>query len=101
MVKVYFTLPALSMANVVTWYFHVDDYSKGRYYMIKGRDLLIKLGLNIKISEHVIKVDYGDFKGYTAPMVDLGTYIFKYLNAGKITLEESFTDSYVKEVYES
>ena len=33
-------------------------------------------------------------------MVDLGTYIFKYLNAGKITPKESFTDAYVKEVYE-
>ena len=33
-VKVYFTLPALSMINVVTWNFHVDDSIKGRYYMI-------------------------------------------------------------------
>ena len=34
-------------------------------------------------------------------MVDLGTYIFKDLNTGKITPEESFTNSYVEEVYES
>ena len=34
-------------------------------------------------------------------MVNLGTYIFKYLNTGKITPEESFTNAYVKEVYES
>ena len=34
-------------------------------------------------------------------MVDLGTYIFKYLNTGKITPEESFTNAYVEEVYES
>ena len=32
-------------------------------------------------------------------MVDLGTYIFKYLNKGKITPEESFTNAYAKEVY--
>ena len=34
-------------------------------------------------------------------MDDLGTYIFKDLNTGKITPEESFTNAYVKEVYES
>ena len=34
-------------------------------------------------------------------MVDLGTYIFKYLNTGKIKPEEYFTNTYVKEVYES
>ena len=31
-------------------------------------------------------------------MVDLGKYIFKYLNAEKITPEESFTNAYVEEV---
>ena len=34
-------------------------------------------------------------------MVDLGTYIFKDLNTGKSTPKESFTNAYVKEVYES
>ena len=34
-------------------------------------------------------------------MVDLDTYIFKDLNTGKITPEESFTNAYVEEVYES
>ena len=34
-------------------------------------------------------------------MVELGTYIFKDLNTGKITPEESFTNAYVEEVYES
>ena len=34
-------------------------------------------------------------------MVELGTYIFKDLNTGKITPEESCTNSYVKKVYES
>ena len=34
-------------------------------------------------------------------MVDLGTYTFKDLNTGEITPEESFTNDYVKEVYES
>ena len=38
---------------------------------------------------------------YTAHMVDLGVYIFKYLNTGGIKPDESFTDAYVEEVYES
>ena len=69
--------------------------------MILGLDLLTELGLNLKFSEHVIEGDYGTFKGYTNPMVNLGTYIFKYLNTGKITPEEYFTSAYVEEVYES
>ena len=34
-------------------------------------------------------------------MVDLGTYEFESLNTGKSTPEKSFTNAYVKEVYES
>ena len=34
-------------------------------------------------------------------MDELGMYIFKDLNRGKITPEESFTNDYVEEVYES
>ena len=34
-------------------------------------------------------------------MVDLGTYIFKDLNTGKITHEESFKNAYVEEINES
>ena len=37
----------------------------------------------------------------TAPMVDLGTYLFKDLNTGGIKPGESFTHAYVKEIYES
>ena len=50
--------------------------------MILGPDILTELGLNLKFSEHVIEADDGNFKGSTTPMVDLGTYIFKYLNTG-------------------
>ena len=39
-VKVYFTLPALSMTNVVTWKCHVDDSARGRYDMILGQYIL-------------------------------------------------------------
>ena len=34
-------------------------------------------------------------------MVDLGTYVIKDLNTGKITPEESFTSACVEEVYDS
>ena len=100
-IKVYFTLLAISSMNVVTWKCHVDESAKGRYYMIVGWDILTELGLNLKISEHVIKEDDGHFKGSTTPMVYLGTYIFKDLNTEKITPDESFTNAYVKELYDS
>ena len=34
-------------------------------------------------------------------MVDLGMYVFKDLNIGKIKPEEQFTDDYIEEVYGS
>ena len=79
----------------------MDDSAKDRYDMILGQDLLTQLGLNIEFSEHFIKSDDGHFNRSTTPMVDLGTYIFKILNTGKITPEESFNNSYVEEVYDS
>ena len=100
-VKVNFTLPALNATNVVTWKFHVDDSTRCRYDMILGRDILIELGLNLKYSKHVIKSDDGPFIVSTASMVDLGAYVFKDLNTGKIIPEESFTDAYVEEFYGS
>ena len=71
----------------MTWNFHADDYSNGRYDMILGRDILTYLGLNLKLFEHVIKSYDGTFKVLTAPMVDLRNYSFKYLNIGKIKTE--------------
>ena len=38
-------------------------------------------------------------KGSTTPMVDLDIYEFKYLNTGKTTPKEMFTNAYSKEVY--
>ena len=40
-VEVDFTLPELSATNVMTWKYHVDDSSKGRYNMILGKYLFI------------------------------------------------------------
>ena len=69
--------------------------------MIIGWDIPIELVLNLKLSEHVIKVDDGHVKGYTTPMVDLGTYEFKYLNTGETAPEEFFTNAHVEELYKS
>ena len=69
--------------------------------MILGRDLLISLGLNIKLSDHVIEADDGPFKGSTTSIVDMGTYEFKDLNTEKITPEELFMNAYTEETDES
>ena len=79
----------------------MDNSAKGWYDMILWWDLWRELWLNLKLSEHVIEADDGTFKGSTIPTVDLGMYIFRYLNTGEITPEESFTNAYVGEVYES
>ena len=57
-VKIYFTLPEFSATEIVMCDCHLEDSDKGRYDMIPGRYLLISLGLNPKLSEHVIKADY-------------------------------------------
>ena len=55
--------------------------------MILGRGILTELGLNIKFSEHIIEAGGVPFNGSKTPMVDLVTYIFKYLNTGRIPTE--------------
>ena len=65
------------------WKCHVVDSAKDRYDLILGRDLLSELGLNFKFSEHVIEAYDGPFKGFTTPIVNLGTYVIKDLNTGK------------------
>ena len=86
-VKIDFTLSELSATKIVTWNFHVDKSAKVRYDMILVRDIPTNLGLNIKLSDRIIEAYYGPFKGSTSPMVDLGTYEFKYSNTGKFTPE--------------
>ena len=62
------------------------NYSaKGIYDMILWPDILTKLGLNLKFSDHIIKSDDGPLKGSTTTMVDLGAYECKYLNTSEIT----------------
>ena len=69
--------------------------------MILLQDILTKTGLNLKFSEHVIEADDGPLNGSTKPIFNLGTYIFKDLNTGKIKPNGFFTNDYVEEVYES
>ena len=78
----------------------MDDSDKGRWDIILGTNILTELVLNLKLSEHVIEADGGPFKGSITPMIDLGKYIFKDLNTGKITPEESFPNANIEEVYE-
>ena len=87
-VKIDFTLPGISATKIVTWYFHVDDSAKCRYYMILGRYLLIDLVLNLEFSDPVNEAYDGYFKGSTAPIVDLDMYEYKYLSTGGNIPEE-------------
>ena len=80
----------------MTWIYHGYESAQGRYDMILGRYASTESLLNLKLSEHAIESDYGPLKGYTTPMVDLGTYIFKDLNKGKIAPKKLFTNAYVK-----
>ena len=74
--------------NVVMWKCHMDDSAKVIYGMILGRYLWTELVLNRKFSYHVIEAYDGPFIVATAHMVDLGTYVFKYLNTGEVKPEE-------------
>ena len=73
-VKIDFTLYELSVTKILAWNCHVDDSAKSIYDMILGRYIITELILNLRLSDHVIEADDGPFKGYTAPMFDLGMY---------------------------
>ena len=61
MKKVDLSLMEFSATKIVTQKFHVDDSTEKRYDTILGTDLLTKLGLGIKISEHIIIVGDGPY----------------------------------------
>ena len=54
-VEIDFTSTKLSVKKIATLNCHVIDSAKGEYDMILGRDILTELGLNIKLSDHVIE----------------------------------------------
>ena len=66
----------------MTWNFHVDDSTKGRYDLILGRNILTLLGFSLKLYKQVIKSDNGPLKGTLLPIVDLGMYEFIKFNTG-------------------
>ena len=74
-----FFLPEFSATKIMKWKCHVDEYTKGRYYMILGRDLLTALGLDLKLSENVIIGGEGPYEGCYAPMVDIRNYDFNII----------------------
>ena len=63
--EVYFNLTTFSVTNVLTWKYYVNDSTKGKYYMILGRDLLTYLELNLKFCDHGTENNDEPFKGYT------------------------------------
>ena len=95
-----FNLPGLSATKIVSWFFHVDDSSKGKYDMNLCIDLLTLLVLNLKLSEQAIKEYDETLKGSTSSMFGLGTCGFKILNIGKIKPKESFINAYAEEMNE-
>ena len=66
-VKIHFTLTKLSATKIVTCNCYVDHSAKEKYKMILGRYLWTALGLNLRLSDHVIEANGGNFK-----MVDMG-----------------------------
>ena len=84
------------MAKIITWNCYVYDSAKGIYDMILDRYILPELGLNLKLSDHVIEADDGILKGSMSPMVDMRTYEFNIFNSRKISPKELFTNAYTE-----
>ena len=72
-----FCLPEFSATKIVTWKYHVDKSTNGRYDMILGRYLLTALVLDIKFSDNVIICREGPYEGCSEPMVDVSNYGYK------------------------
>ena len=75
-VKIDFTLPELSVKQIVMCNFHVYESTQGRYDMMLGKYPLTTLGLYIKVSDNVIEADDGPFNGYMdlSCMMQLGFF---------------------------
>ena len=71
MVNIYFSLPVLSVTKIVAWEFQVDDSTAGRYTRIISRDLLPKLGIDLKVSTNTIECGKGPYQGCTTLMENL------------------------------
>ena len=100
-VTVDFCLPRFSAKNIVTWKWHVDESTNGRYDMILGRDLFTALGLDLKFSDNVILGGRGPYEGSSVPMVDVSNYYFVSITDKTFKPKESFINSYVDKCLES
>ena len=101
MVKLEFYLPVLRATKIVTWKYHVDDSTAGRYDMIISRDLLNKIGIDLKCSKNTIEYIKGPYQGCTTPMVNIDYYEFELINIEMCPFsEESLLNAYVKKCRE-
>ena len=85
----------------MTWKFHVNVSTNGRYAMIIGRNLLTALGLNLKFSDKIIIGLEGKYEGCLSHMVDVSNYNFKYITDKTVKPVESFVNSYIDKCLES
>ena len=85
----------------MTWEFHVDKSTNGRYDTILGRDILTALRLDLKFSDNVIIGKEVLYEGFYAPVVEVINYNFKYIIYITVKLEEYFINLYVDEDFES
>ena len=79
----------------MTWKYHVDESSNGRYEMILGRGLLTSLGMDLKFSDNFIIGSNIQYEGLSAPMVDVSNYKFILLIDKTVNQEESFIISHI------
>ena len=96
-----FCLSDFSATNTVIWKHSVDKSTNVRYDMILGRDLLTSLGLDLKVSKHIMIVSEVTYVGCSSPMVDVSNYNFTYITDKILKPEESFINSHVEKFLES
>ena len=73
----------------------MDESIHGRYDIILGKDLLIALGLDLKVSDNVTVGSKGPYEGSSALMVDVSNYKIVSISDKTVKPEESFIYPYV------
>ena len=81
----------------MTWKFHIDESTNGRYNMILGRYLITTLVLDLKFFDNFII----GREGCSSTMVDVSNYGFKSIIDKTVKPEEYFINSYIDEDFES
>ena len=96
-VNVEFSSPELSATKIVTWKFHFDESTNGKYDIILGRDLITALVLDLKFYDNVMIGRHGPYEGCLSLMVGVNNYNFKYITDKTIKPKESFVNLFVHE----